>query len=370
MKFWKSPDNDYDWCNMPKSLSSPVPSSEEENAIATLVYDCGVNAKMIYCFSKCQSFALPIGAKSALVNDFGYSDDADIDRRKYYTKKKWIAKLKKDLNNSYPLIYFGVDTRSVNFFKGHAFIIDGYNSDDKFHINWGWGGNHDKYYEIMKLTPDSNNFSEYQQAIFNLHPENPSTINCIDCNSVFVVRQYYKYSPYGFPDFLYYYPVAGTIIAGDKNEPITIDSGETVHYKVYNRIELLPGFETKAGADFTAEIIQCPNDTYKSLIIPSDNNSENNKLINITEKENNNINELNISIYPNPNKGQFTAVISNYNNENIFLSITNILGTTIYSQTNINSSEIPINISEQPAGIYFIQAIAGNKIFKGKIIVQ
>ncbi len=154
MKFWKSPDNDYDWCNMPKSLSSPVPSSEEENAIATLVYDCGVNAKMIYCFSKCQSFALPIGAKSALVNDFGYSDDADIDRRKYYTKKKWIAKLKKDLNNSYPLIYFGVDTRSVNFFKGHAFIIDGYNSDDKFHINWGWGGNHDKYYEIMKLTPD------------------------------------------------------------------------------------------------------------------------------------------------------------------------------------------------------------------------
>ncbi len=153
-----------------------------------------------------------------------------------------------------------------------------------------------------------------------------------------------------------------------------------------NRIVAKPGSRVESGSYFHAYISnQGPCGFGPKMLManndnpnPNSTNPENQeKLINITEKENNNINQLDISVYPNPNKGQFTVLISNYNNENISLSITNILGTTIYNKgtcpletNNEGIYSLKINISEQPAGIYFIQAIAENKIFKGKIIVQ
>ena len=40
---------------------------------------------------------------------------------------------------------------------GHAFVLDGYDSDDLFHVNWGWGGLDNGYFRITVLHPDSNN---------------------------------------------------------------------------------------------------------------------------------------------------------------------------------------------------------------------
>ena len=34
---------------------------------------------------------------------------------------------------------------------GHEFVIDGYNGNELFHINWGWGGADDGYFALSVL---------------------------------------------------------------------------------------------------------------------------------------------------------------------------------------------------------------------------
>lgn len=202
MKYWMHPIHstykDYDWCNMPDSLKD-YSTMTEVKAVARLIRDCGDRAGVNYCVAEwaggCETSLWPIEkAKNALVDNFGYSDDANVDRREYYSKKKWIEKLKNDLNNKRPIIY--VSWEGLAFWNAHYFVFDGYNSDNKFHINWGWRGHSqndnddDKWFEIGNLTPGSHNYNFMQRAIFNLHPA-----WYIDCNSVLQVLQIYESFP-------------------------------------------------------------------------------------------------------------------------------------------------------------------------------
>ena len=38
---------------------------------------------------------------------------------------------------------------------GHNLVIDGYNSDDYFHINFGWGGSYNGWYRLLSGLPYS-----------------------------------------------------------------------------------------------------------------------------------------------------------------------------------------------------------------------
>ena len=38
----------------------------------------------------------------------------------------------------------------------HAFVVDGYDGDGLFHLNWGWGGGSDGYFRIEILNPGDN----------------------------------------------------------------------------------------------------------------------------------------------------------------------------------------------------------------------
>ena len=52
--------------------------------------------------------------------------------------------MRSDLNKLRPLYYSANDGQG-----GHAFILDGYDEDGKFHINWGWGGSYDGYFVVV-----------------------------------------------------------------------------------------------------------------------------------------------------------------------------------------------------------------------------
>ena len=79
----------------------------------------------------------------------------------------------------------------------------------------------------------------------------------------------------------------------------------------------------------------------------------------------------NINLYPNPNNGQFTVSITNYevgitNNVEIY----NMLGQKVYSQSNIHTPTFNINISSQPNGIYLIRILDkdGNLVSQKKVV--
>ena len=78
-----------------------------------------------------------------------------------------------------------------------------------------------------------------------------------------------------------------------------------------------------------------------------------------------------ISVYPNPSNGAFTLNLSNTTAAKAQISVTNILGETVYSsQEQINDSSFSkeINLQNIAAGTYFIKMLAGDKTYTSKLI--
>lgn len=133
---------------------------------AKLQYDCGVAVDMMY--SPNGSGAYMDDALNALKDHFGFNPTASIEYKDSYSEATWISMLKDQLNLGYPLIYAGYDIGA-----GHAFVCDGYDTNDFFHFNWGWSGSYNGYYLISNLNPGYN-FSSGQQAFFNCYPASVS----------------------------------------------------------------------------------------------------------------------------------------------------------------------------------------------------
>lgn len=153
----------YDWVHMPNQLTSSS-STTQVNAVATLMYHCGVSVDMDYgIFS---SGAITGNVASSLVSYFKYDNGANfVLKEGNYSENGWISLLKTELNAGRPMIYRGEGS------GGHCFVCDGYNNSNYFHFNWGWGGNDNGYYSINDLTPSIlNDFTSNQGAVIGIQP--------------------------------------------------------------------------------------------------------------------------------------------------------------------------------------------------------
>lgn len=160
----------YNWNAMPNSCSSA------NNAVATLLYHCGVAIETSYTSSNSTAYVLhssshPYNAESALKNFFDYSSHAHGELRSSYDKNTWMSMLKSNLDAGIPIIYNGFNS---SYAGGHCFICDGYDANDFFHFNWGLKGSYDGYFEIDDMTPSNQNFSYNQGAIIDLIPSTES----------------------------------------------------------------------------------------------------------------------------------------------------------------------------------------------------
>jgi hypothetical protein len=158
----------YDWANMPDSLTSSS-TSAQINAVATLIWHCGVAVNMKYGpdGSSARSSDIP----AALKDYFGYSTELSMISRSNFTNENWLARMKGCLDMGYPIHYSAQD---ANGGAGHAFVCDGYDSNDLLHFNWGWGGSCNGYYSIGAMNAGSHAYTRSNGAIVNIHP---------DCNS-------------------------------------------------------------------------------------------------------------------------------------------------------------------------------------------
>lgn len=164
---------EYDWANMPLKLTSST-SATQNDAVATLMYHCGVAVEMEYNQKgdgSSGAYAIDYGyggasAEKALKTYFGYANSIIGKQSRLMTSTAWTNMLKTELDNQRPILYAG---RNPNG-GGHAFICDGYDSSDRFHFNWGWGGSANGFYSLTALTPSSENFSDNQQAVIGIKP--------------------------------------------------------------------------------------------------------------------------------------------------------------------------------------------------------
>lgn len=160
----------YQWSSMPNSVSST------NNAVATLMYHCGVSVNMDYGISGSpdygsSAYIIDNGndrpcAEIALKSYFDYKSSLRNVVKSDYSDSQWISILKNELDNGRPMMYGGFGNSG-----GHAFICDGYNNNNYFHFNWGWGGACDDYFYINSLNPSSSDFSSNQQALIDIEPK-------------------------------------------------------------------------------------------------------------------------------------------------------------------------------------------------------
>lgn len=135
----------YDWKNMTNAYGKGS-TSEQINAVATLMYHCGAAVEMD--FDKA-SAASVLNMGKALIHNFGYDNHLQLLHRDYYSRQEWLQIIKNELNQSRPVIYSGSDVEN----SGHLFICDGYDEQDYLHFNWGWGGLSDGYFHVSELKP-------------------------------------------------------------------------------------------------------------------------------------------------------------------------------------------------------------------------
>jgi hypothetical protein len=91
-----------------------------------------------------------------------------------YTNANWITLLKSELDASRPLYYSGSGNQG-----GHAWVCDGYrNSDNKFHMNFGWSGSANGYFaSTSNISAGGYTFTASTFAIvYGIQPGNTSLI--------------------------------------------------------------------------------------------------------------------------------------------------------------------------------------------------
>lgn len=164
----------YDWVNMPNALRY-TSTSAQIHAVATLCYHVAVSMNMDFAPEGSGAY---VGsgyntAEYALPTYFGYKPSVETRYKSYYSEANWVSMLKDEISAGRPVVYAGYDAQG-----GHAFVFDGYNASNLFHVNWGWGGAYDGYYAMGALNPSgggtgsnaTNTFNSGNHALFGLEP--------------------------------------------------------------------------------------------------------------------------------------------------------------------------------------------------------
>lgn len=158
----------YDYTNMPDALNSNS-TAEQVNAVATLMYHCGVAVNMDYGITESSSY--DVEARAALINYFRFSPNLSYVQKANFSSAQWNSLLQENLAANRPLMYSGQGESG-----GHSFVCDGYNSDNYYHFNFGWSGNADGWYLTSAINPGSYEYNSNQTALVNIFPDNNGNV--------------------------------------------------------------------------------------------------------------------------------------------------------------------------------------------------
>lgn len=171
----------FDWGNMVDNFDGSYTNAQKV-AVATLMRYCGQAAQMDYGFTRSGTYNG--NAFYAFTEVMGYSNTASFKSAASYSVDGWENLIYKEVYEKRPVYYSALNGDEGGAkCGGHAFVIDGYQADGNyFHVNWGWGGAFDGYFNIFALDPDAPESVatatgwHYQMlAIIGLSPETVNT---------------------------------------------------------------------------------------------------------------------------------------------------------------------------------------------------
>lgn len=142
-------------------------TEEQKYEVAKLCYYVGAACKMQYGQ---ESGTIEFEAIDGMRRHFGMTYAA-LRYRHYYSLNEWNHLLQTQLREGLPVLLTGQSSAG-----GHAFVIDGLDAQGFYHVNWGWDGQGDGYFDISILHTDmigtgasaNNGFNIENQALMNL----------------------------------------------------------------------------------------------------------------------------------------------------------------------------------------------------------
>jgi hypothetical protein len=167
----------YDWPDMPDSLGGSSSAAEKE-AVSLLIYQVGVSADMSY---GCTSSGSGAWANDILPVYFKYKTSIQLCNRANkdgthlpYTSDEWLSLLTNELDADPPRpVIFSIFTASGG---GHEAVVDGYQRTDVdlVHINFGWSGYSDGFYNITSDFDGGGYLwtTDQQDAVIGIEPDN------------------------------------------------------------------------------------------------------------------------------------------------------------------------------------------------------
>lgn len=158
----------YDWDNMLLRYDEKA-TEEQQYAVARLMYDAGVAVSMDY---GPESGTMSDRWPRKLVEHFGYDEGVAIRYRSNYDVEEWNSVIRREIDEGRPVFVTGFTELG-----GHAFVFDGYDENGMVHVNWGWSGMSNGYFDTEWLTPSTQGtggsnggFNSRQLIVTNIRP--------------------------------------------------------------------------------------------------------------------------------------------------------------------------------------------------------
>ncbi|MBO4769018.1 MAG: C10 family peptidase, partial [Bacteroidales bacterium] len=142
--------HEYEWDKMLPKYKGVSYTKEQGDAAARIVYDVAVMGQARFGNSGTATAV----SMSRLCTYFGYDKALVRYARNYQDDASWKAAMKEELARSLPIVMQGSSSSGAS----HAYVVDGYDSSDRFHINWGWNGSSNGYYQL-------NAFGTYSRSL-------------------------------------------------------------------------------------------------------------------------------------------------------------------------------------------------------------
>ncbi len=136
-------------------------------AVSELMYEVGVAFNTIY--SGESSDALVRNIVKAMIAYFDYNTNIQyVQKSNYYNVQSWYDMIYTEIDGGRPVYMLGyrtIDNDGNNCHIGHAFVLDGYDSNGKVHVNWGFQPEaYNTYFDLSILSPrmyTSEGYGEY-----------------------------------------------------------------------------------------------------------------------------------------------------------------------------------------------------------------
>ncbi|MBR1475496.1 MAG: C10 family peptidase [Muribaculaceae bacterium] len=172
----------YDWANMIDDYQGEYTPQQAE-AVAQLCYHCGVAAHTTY--NQYGGGSTDVDCLRAMREIFAYNDTAHYIVRSKYSEPDWMEMVYRELSDGHPILYSG---RDINLEEGiigaHNFIIDGYDEEGMVHVNWGWYGLENGFFDIALLDPRQYSYDDWQAMYVGLYPAEQSIMGDVTGDGV------------------------------------------------------------------------------------------------------------------------------------------------------------------------------------------